>query len=608
MAQLRILGVRGKNLPTKQSLTVRASDFSIGGIIGKFERSFAKSYQVKNIEEFRTIFGEHVSSSNYGWDAVQGFFDNILGVTGSLFVKAHVGYTGSAIDAVVASANLNDQAGSPQATLNLKAGYLTEQEYGVGGNRTGYQVVNGYRFSTVFAATALAAATSAVLDSVADIKVGDIIQFVLTGGGGATVYKKITAVAESTNTVTWVGALHGSATAAIGDTAKILGFQLKTYRKSITGIVTEVSTELGKIWCTMEPEVVDYYVNNVHASNQWLIAADLAVTETNIQEAFPANVSTTTYLASGADGTSPTTAAHWSADITALANNPIRFLANPETTDETIQKAMETAMQARQDNPKVLVNIASNRTKAQLLDIGHRFQRSDATLFVITANWLYIVDPFSTSPIAPPRAIPNVGHIMGAWVRVIGQNGVHFVPALKSNPLLGITGIVGEQLLDDQDRTDVANAGVNMIQFIQGFGNIIRNFFTASTNEAFQFANGLLMREFIKVSAVDSLQTSENTPNSLGRIKQDRSAVLNFLYRLWFAGSTGTVPVGETFGQGQSDDGTPNSPEQHFEVQADNVNNPADKVRLGERNIDVWFTFPAPAGSIQIGVGILLKN
>ena len=41
------------------------------------------------------------------------------------------------------------------------------------------------------------------------------------------------------------------------------------------------------------------------------------------------------------------------------------------------------------------------------------------------------------------------------------------------------------------------------------------------------------MRDFIKISTVDSLQTSENQPNSLARIREDAMAVLNFLYRLW---------------------------------------------------------------------------
>jgi len=439
MANLRTLGVFGANLPTKKAQNVVASDFSIGGFMLQAERKYDKSFEINNIDEYKDVFGLNVDPAFYGFDEVEGFFNNIVGVTGKLFVKSHVGFDGTVIDAAIATSELDDQDGTPSKTLKFEAGYKEEDEFGISGNRTGYQIVNGFRFETTFAATALASATSAVLDSVIGVKIGDIIEFVLTGGGGATVYKKITAIDEGTKTVTWVGVLHASATAEIGDTAKVLGFQLKTFRKDINGIVTEVETELGKIFCTMEPEVTDFYVENVHNQNRFIIASDLSVVETAIEDEFPANVSVTEFLGDtatqgtilGANGTSPSIASHWQKDLDALANDPIRMLANPETTDETIQRSFETAMKARTDNPKVIVNIAKNRTKSQLLDIGHRFQRTDDVLAVISANWLQITDPFTTSTIAPPRDVPNVGFVMGAWIRSIGLKGVHFVPAKR---------------------------------------------------------------------------------------------------------------------------------------------------------------------------------
>jgi len=115
------------------------------------------------------------------------------------------------------------------------------------------------------------------------------------------------------------------------------------------------------------------------------------------------------------------------------------------------------------------------------------------------------------------------------------------------------------------------------------------------------------MRDYIKVSVVDSLQITENEPNTFDRIKQSRFAILSFLYGLWNSGSTGNVPPGETFGQSIDVNEDPTTPEDHFYVQADLINNPQASINAGERNLDSWFTYPAPSGSIKIGVGLWLR-
>ena len=599
---LRRQGVYGDNLPTKETNNVEAASFSIGGIIGQFERKYVSAFQIDDPEKLLEVFGVGISSY-YGDDVVKAFFRNTPNISSKLWVKSHVGNDGRAIDAVVANANLNDQI-SP--TLRLEAAYKNNLEYGISGNRTGYKVTNGNRFTTAFRSIALANATSAELDSVIDVKVGDIMKFVLTGGGGATVYKKITAVDEANRTISWTGALHTTATASIDDVATVIGFKLQTYRKTLTGVVTEVEKDLGKQWCTMEPEVTDYYVQNVHSENKWLKISDLSSVST-LQESFPTDASIA-YLAGGADGTTPSTAAQWDFNLSALDNKPIRFLANCETTLESVNRNGENYCKDRSDNPRWLYNIPSDRSKSQLLSLGALYQRSDEVHGVICANWLGIDDQFTTSPVAPDREIPNVGHVMGAWIRAIETLGIHYVPAVQEISLLGVNSVVGEQFDDDENRTDLVNSGINLIQKRDGIGIQIRNFVSPSTNTAFIFANGSLMRNFIKVSAVQSLSSSENKPNSFNRIKEDKTALLRFYYNLWERGSTGSVPEGETFGQQDDGTGSSTAPSDHFQVKADAVNNPQSSINLGQRDLDSWFTYPTPAGSIKIGVGILLRS
>ena len=603
---LRRLGVHGSNLPTKKSKIVQASDFAIGGIIGQFERKYNKAFEVQTPEDFKAIFGEHITETFYGSDAVNGFFDNVSGVDAKLIVVSYVGYTGSAIDAVVATDDAAD--GTPEDVLTLEAAYQEELEYGISGNRTGYTITNGNRFETTCTTANTLSDLFVELASVAGIFIGDIMKFTATGGGGAVVYKTITGVDEGTNRVTYVGAFDGAANMEIGDSADVLGFQLKTWRKDTNGIVTEENEELGKIWCTTESLVVDFFVENVFATSQWLKVTRNTTTPATPDLTLPVDVTTVTYLTTGADGTSPTTAAIWANTLTLFDDEDVRFICNAESTLETVNKAGETYCKGRTDNPKWIYNIPEDQTEAQLKQIGQGYQRSDDVLGVIVANWFTIADPFSSSTIAPDRSIPNVGHVIGAWIRTIETLGVHFIPALVSVPIRGVTGIVGDQFLNDVDRTDIAKTGVNVIQEIVGVGIQIKNFFTPSVTTEFQFANGILMREFIKVSTVDSLQSSENTPNSLNRIKEDRMAALFFMRRLWDRGNTGNAPVGETFGQSEDINGEPTDFDDHVEVIADLTNNPQDRINVGERNIDIYFTYPTPAGSIKIGVGILLRT
>ena len=120
---MRQLGVQGENLPSKKNLVVEASDFLIGGLIGKFERSYLVPFVVQNMKEFQEIFGINASSSWYGYDSVNLFFSNVVGTNAKLYVKAHVGKTGTAVDAVQATATIADIDVSPESTLIFGAAY-----------------------------------------------------------------------------------------------------------------------------------------------------------------------------------------------------------------------------------------------------------------------------------------------------------------------------------------------------------------------------------------------------------------------------------------------------------------------------------------------------
>lgn len=745
---LRKLGVHGKNGPTIQQRRVTASDFSIIGLVGQFERKYDKAFEVSDPDELQVIFGGNFNSNYYGYDVMKTFFNNLAGSEATSYIKSHVGFDGSSIDAVVASSLVTDQnglpslllllndlitaydthdadaelaaawsyhaaqeasdhslltgstqvttldeaitkindlkskynahdadgsahgvasshqestadatnmataialvnslktvqnahaadaaqhtggvdnvnypvsttnaSGTPANTLKIEAGYKAGSasgalEYGISGNRTGYKVVGGIRYTTQLAATVAAVATSATLDSVVGIQIGDLVVFNASGGTGAIITKKVTAVDQNANTISWSGAFHGSVTGAINDDVNVPGFKIETYRKSLEGIVSEVETDLGDLWCTLESEVTQYYVENVHQNNKYIKVSDQSSASTTI-ETFPNEIPSVTLLTSGADGTSPTTSAHWSRDLTKLNDLPVRLIANPETTSRSIQKAGEIYCSGRDDTPIWVATLAEDQDEDQLKIIGSDYQRGGNVFQVNVAEWIGIDDDFNTAPNSPDRYVPNVGALMGVWIRSIATLGIHYIPCTEDVPIVGINSLSNSSLgenVSDRVRTELSEYGINIIQFVQGSGFRIRNLFTPSTDTATQFANGIIMRNFFKVSAEDSLQASENTPNSFNRINEDKQALRKFFYQIWFRGSTGSVPVGESFGQQQNADGSLTQPEDHFNIKADAINNPQSSINAGERNLSVSFSYPTPSGSIDIEVGILLRS
>jgi len=602
---MRKLGVWGQNNPTKKERSVTQADFSIAGIYGKFERKYGKPFAVRDTNDALAIFGPQTDSGAYGWDAMNGFFANLAGVRGTLWVASFAG-TG----AVQANLSLSDQQASPLATLKLSAAYQGEDEYGVAANRTGFKLAGGAIFSS--SVTTLPTGTgdtarNMVLASVVGCKVGDVLQLSKTG---YSEYHFITAVDEGAKKVTWTDTDYAGTGTAADYTAAVMGFQIKTYRKDIKGVVSEVDTQLGKKWLTFNANDPDKYVDTVFAASSYLKATKLTpATPPAADKIFPADVTTVTYLASGTDGTAPASVSDWNTVYALMDNIPVRMLANVETSNASYQAALEVYCVNRADNPVAfLVGQFDMSTKALVIAAGQGFQRSDEVDAVFTHNWIGVSDPFSTSAAAPNRAVPNAGHLMGEWISSISTYGIHSSPARRVISIKGANEVFGYQALDDDDRTDLAEAGANVLQLVTGRGIVLRNLFTPSTAPEFKNATAVIQRNLYKVSIVDSLQDSENTPNDIGHVREDRMAVIQFMHRQWQYGSTGSVKEGETFGQYEKEDGTLSSESDAYEVIADASNNPVASLQAGERNVDLYFQSPTPAASIRIGVGLIYKT
>lgn len=592
---MRRLGVYGANLPTKKERSVEPADFSIAGLIGYFDRQYNKPFQLRSDIEGKAIFGDQTNKNAYGWDCLNGFFANLKGASGSIFVLSPVG-----TDAVQASLALKN--GNNEDILTVKASYQGEDEYGIFANRTGVAVERGAYFETAISAYASKIFT---VDSCAGLHVGDIVRAHYVGSStGSDTYSTVVAISESAKTVEIADTFSGNVADYV---LQGMGFKLKTYRKSLTGIISEVDKTLGEVWCTLNSNDPDHFVSQVFEQSSYIKVA-VNTSATTVDKMLPVTA-VLAYLLGGTTGTMPANVNAWKPYFNAFDTLPVRMIALCETSNDQIQSALEQYCRNREDNPiAVLVVQYGLATKQAMINTGNFFQRSDEVDALVVGNWLGVPNPFSTSPVAPDREIPCVGHVMGEWIYSIEQNGIHSSPARKNCALAGVNSVIGYTADKDEDRTDLADAGINVIQKMKGKGFILRNAFTPSTAVEFRYSNAVIERNFIKVSCVDSLQDSENTPNTIANVREDRMAVLQFMNKLWRSGSNGSTKEGETFGQYEKDDGSLSTTEDAFEVIADASNNSVATLQAGERNIDMWFMFPAPAGSIKVGVGLIYKT
>jgi hypothetical protein len=427
------------------------------------------------------------------------------------------------------------------------------------------------------------------------ISVGDTFE---TGNPASWQYSKVTDVNESDYSIQIQDTF-----ASLGGELEVVAYQVKTYFRNEKGVVAEVDKDLGKRWLTLNTDDTDRYLPAVFKQSSYLEVEQAGDSPVGALADAPL-----TYLAGGTDGSRPATIDQFRGIWRLMDNQPFRMVGAVETSNSDIQKSLEEYCAGREDNPIVLfVGQFGMETKAQVITAGQAFQRSNEVDAVFVHNWLGVADPFASSPTAPRRFVPGTGHLMGQWIHSIGLYGIHCIPARKTIKLMGASEVAGYTAINDFDRTDLAGAGVNVIQRMDGRGLITRNFFTPSTAPEFRFANSVIMRNFIKLSIVDSLQESENQPNVIALVREDRMLAVQFMHKLWLKGSTGDVPEGETFGQYEKDDGSMSAEEDAYEVVADASNNSVAQLQAGERNMDVWFMFPAPAGSIRIGCGLLYK-
>jgi len=592
---MRRRGVYGYNLPPRASTVITPADFAIYGAIGRFQRGLTQVVSIQNTTDLAVKCGDYVAGF-YGRYVLDRLLTNLKGTSALGYVSMYV-----ASDAVQAAVTINDQAGSPNPTLKISAAYQGIVDKSADGNNTGYTITNGSRATTTIGAVASTGVTTLTFASVASMVIGDVLQIV---SGGTTHYAKVSAINEATKTATVTTTTNA---VSIGDSVSMMGFQIVCYRRTATGAYAILNTPENKIWLSLESQNTQYYVNNAFVNHPYLTLADQVSPATPINLRYPANISTVTFLSGGSNGTAPTTNTNWNV-YTNFDALPIRFLFNTDTTLSGVNTDGEAYCAGRLDTPIWMYNLPGQQSLSQLITLGGLYQRSNQVCGVANASFRAVNDPLGSGPNATVE-IPTHGAVVGAWIwTALNAMGIHQAPAGDDVPLLGFvaTPDATEDTFTEDQRTSILAAGINLIQQLPGVGLSLRSFRTPSTNGAYLWGTWNLMQNFVKVSAVESLQSAESRPNRLQSLQEKGRAISDFGRKLY----NGSYPFGidpsGAFGTFTRSDGKQSTFDDVFTVQVDQFNNPQSSINAGEGNIAVYMYPPPLLESLGIGVGFTI--
>lgn len=381
-------------------------------------------------------------------------------------------------------------------------------------------------------------------------------------------------------------------------TVKTLNFNLIISKKNAVGVILGLET-----WenLSMSPDSPDYFgkVNDVRRGSENILGIDsLATIVSDYEGLLPAETVDYVPFTGGANGTSPTNA-DWKnicADFDTFKD--LRYMGCPENTSKDLNDYGENYCKTRGD-VIWFTNLISNQTYDELLATGNSYIVSSDAYRMNNAQWLTVNDPIGVG-VEPVLNVPNIGFLMGHTIYWISKYGYQRVPAGTQESIKGVVGVYGDQIDDDKKRTKLADAGINVIQFVSGSGICLRNARMASTSKAYKWFNQIFMRIYYKITFVQTFGILENVESGEALLSQMYNAVRDYMLEDYKGNrrtgnkSAFLVIAGSTF-------------ENVVTIICDASNNNLSDVIDGEVTIDLYFTPPPPAESIEIGVGISLK-
>jgi hypothetical protein len=578
------------------------SELNHVGLTGRFPRIFQTVQMLKGNEDRQFILGSPQASKN-DWYIVDDAIKNARNTP----IFFHM-YSYNPVDAAQAEVTIQDRATVPLDTLKLKASYKDNDSKGVWDNDTCVRFQTGIKFSIKLAAATAISATTYYLNSVVGLVIGDIIRI-------GTDSMRVLTINENDSSITV--ALDGATPAFLGnETIDVMGFKILSYRKQSTGQILSIETGFEDRWLSMEvTNIKDYFVTALE-THPLFKGEDLSSASLGLKK-IPADTALNTYifLTGGLDGTAPATVSDWETVQPKYLNRRLTMFMNTGTVDKDVHKNFRDWMKTFPKFPEYVQALDDFSNDWQSLrDLGQEFlSTSGWNMAKLVYGYRYVSDPLSPSP----RRIPVIGKYLGVRMYMVYNGNLHRSPADRTlnvtltNDVSG--GVVYEdkvEVWDETVRTTLYDAGINLIQYIQGIGLIMRND-RFPTND-FKTRDGHIhwVNKCIEFLSEDNLKPLENTPLKRARTLQKAKMFIedNILKPLHNGNLIPFVVSDESGKSGsgafidEKEDGTPAEWYDVSRVKSDITNNPQSQFETGKAIAEVMYVTYSLLNKMRIPV------
>jgi phage tail sheath protein FI len=323
-----------------------------------------------------------------------------------------------------------------------------------------------------------------------------------------------------------------------------------------------------------------YALSIINSQSAYLVATDSGSAATGATRN-PAVV-TNQALASGTDGTTPTTTdiANGVTGFDTILNSLI--LNAPGVTSNTAVNILIAYAAARGD-VFVVIDPDSTKNVADTLTLAASYTASSygaAYYPAITIN-----DPTNTTPGTTIINANPGGAIVGKYAATDKSRGVFKAPAGLG---VRIAGAVSVPSLTNANLDDLnsAAAPVNAIRFIPGSGIVIMGARTLQPGYASMYVPVRRSLIYLEKALVELTQSAIFEPNDTVLYRSINATLNSFLTNFWSQGGLrGTAP------------------EQAFFVLCDSTNNTLATIEAGQVNIQVGVALQRPAEFVIINIG-----